>query len=117
MKLSVSARVAVCVSVTFLIPAIGQETVPQLKHLSIAPLSGGRPVSVSALHIERGVEYPSIVRLSGNVEIKTPFCTPPATNWTVTCYGEMIVRADDALFHEDTGQIEPHGNVVVTPPH
>lgn len=108
--------IALCTSLIFLTLAIGQETVPPLKHMSIAPLNGSRPVSVSALKIERGVEYPTIVKLSGNVEIRTPFCAPPGSDWKVTCYREMIVRADEAQFHEDTGQIEAHGNVVVTRP-
>jgi lipopolysaccharide assembly outer membrane protein LptD (OstA) len=116
MRLSVSARIAVFASLTFLTLAIGQETVPPRKHMSIAPLNGSRPVTVSALNIERGAQYPTIVRLSGSVEIRTPFCAPPGSDWKVTCYGEMIVRADEVQFHEDTGQIEAHGNVVVTPP-
>ena len=100
----------------FLTLAIGQERNPQLKHLSIPPLNGNRPVSLTALHIERGVEYPSVVTLNGNVEIKTPVCRPADNGWSMDCYGEIVVRADGAKFHEDSGQIEASGHVVVTTP-
>jgi lipopolysaccharide export system protein LptA len=31
------------------------------------------------------------------------------------CDGYMTVRADEAEFDEKTGEVRPHGNVVVTP--
>jgi hypothetical protein len=71
---------------------------------------------MAALNIETGVDYPTVVRLSGKVEIKTPVCTPASKNGANTvCEGYTVVRADEVLFHEDTGQIEAHGNVAVTP--
>ena len=43
------------------------------KHLTIAPLNGNRAVALAALSIERGVQYPSVIRLKGNVESGRPF--------------------------------------------
>jgi lipopolysaccharide assembly outer membrane protein LptD (OstA) len=85
------------------------------KHLMVAAQTGIRPVTLSARNIERGPHYPSVVHLSGAVEIKTPVCIPAGRNNSMVCDGEMVVRADQADFHEDTGRIEAHGNVSVTP--
>jgi len=115
MKLRLSAGIPICASVALLTLAIAQDLAPEQKHLSIPTLNGRRPVSISALNIERGVEYPAIIRLTGKVEIKTPVCLPTGKNGSMVCDGEMIVRADEAQLHEDTGQIEAQGNVVVTP--
>ena len=86
-----------------------------LKYLIVPTANGNRAVSISALNVERGVEYPSVIRLSGNVEIKTPVCLPVGEDRAFVCDGYMILRADEATFHEDTGAIEAHGNVSVTP--
>jgi hypothetical protein len=85
------------------------------KHMTAAPLNGNRPVALTARSIERGVKYPSIVELKGNVEIKTPVCLPIGNQGKLICDGEMIVRADEVRFHEDTGEIEANGHVIVTP--
>jgi hypothetical protein len=85
------------------------------KHLTVPPLNGNRSVALTAASIERGVTYPSEITLMGNVEIKTPVCLPIGKQGKLTCDGEMIVRADEAEFHEDTGRIEAHGNVSVIP--
>jgi lipopolysaccharide assembly outer membrane protein LptD (OstA) len=87
----------------------------ELKHLMAAPLNGSRPVSMAATSIERGTQYPTVVRLKGSVEIKTPVCLPTGKNGALVCDGEMIVQADEAEFHEDTGEIRAHGNVEITP--
>jgi hypothetical protein len=99
---------------TLLPLAIGQDNAER-KHLTVPPLNGGRAVALSALSIERGVSYPSVVKLKGNVEIKTPVCLPVGENGAMVCDGEMIVRADTAEFDESTGEIQAHGNVTVTP--
>jgi hypothetical protein len=101
---------------TLLSPALGQASNNhQLKHVTAAPMNARRPVSLNALEIERGVEYPSVVHLKGNVEIKTPVCVPAGKGGAMLCEGEMAVRADEAEFDEATGQIQAHGNVTVTP--
>jgi hypothetical protein len=106
-----------CVALlAFLALAMGQEPPPELKHVIIPQPNGGRVVYLTALNIERGVEYPTVVKLSGNVEIKTPVCIPgPKKGANMVCDGDMVVHADEAVFHEDTGQIDAHGNVTVTP--
>ena len=99
---------------TLLPLAIGQGNAER-KHLTVPPLNGGRAVALSALSIERGVSYPSVVKLKGNVEIRTPVCLPVGQDSALVCDGEMIVRADEAEFSESTGEIQAHGNVTVTP--
>lgn len=93
----------------------------QLKHLYILTDSSLRPVSIAAANIETGLHYPSVIHLTGNVEIRTPVCLPknPGTGQTGVkqtseCDGSMVLRADAADFHEDTGQIEATGNVKIT---
>jgi hypothetical protein len=88
----------------------------ELKHVMSAPLNALLPASLTALSIERSTQYPGLVRLRGSVEIKTPVCLPIGNNGAPVCDGEMIVRADEADFHEDTGEIQAHGNVRITPP-
>ena len=61
------------------------------------------------MNIEHGVEYPTVIHLSGKVEIKTPVCVKQI------CEGYMILHADEATFNEATGVIEAHGNVTVIP--
>jgi len=108
-------KLCVC-AIAFVALAMGQEPAPELKHVIVPQPHGGRGVYLAAQSIERGVEYPTVVKLSGNVEIKTPVCLPALKKGAnMVCDGEMVVHADEAEFHEDTGQIEAHGNVTVTP--
>ncbi|MDQ6664059.1 MAG: hypothetical protein M3Z23_06670 [Acidobacteriota bacterium] len=90
---------------------IGQEQ----KHLTAVPLSGGRAATLTALNIERGGQYPSAIHLTGGVEIKTPICLPAGRHGKLICDGSMILRADEATYHEDSGEIEASGSVTVTP--
>jgi lipopolysaccharide assembly outer membrane protein LptD (OstA) len=88
----------------------------QLKHLSVPTITSDRPVSISAREIEKEVTYPSVIRLKGSIEIQTPVCvnTKPADARTWVCDGSVVLRADEAVLHEDTGQVEASGNVRVT---
>lgn len=92
---------------------LAQEYPPdQLKNLSIPTSTSVRPVSVRAQSIERGPNYPSVVHLKGAVEIRTPVCTgSPARQ---TCDGYVVLHADEADFHEDSGAVEARGNVKMT---
>jgi hypothetical protein len=76
-------------------------------------------VLLSALSIQRGAEYPSLVELKGNVEIRTPVCIhrdkAASRNVALVCDGETVIRADEAVFHGDTGEVEARGRVTVTP--
>jgi len=99
----------------FLPRANCQDSETGQKYLMVAPLNGHRPVYLSADNIERGHTYPSIIQLKGNVEIKTPVCLPVGRHEKTVCDGAMILHASEAEFHEDTGEIEAHGDVKVTP--
>jgi lipopolysaccharide assembly outer membrane protein LptD (OstA) len=66
--------------------------------------------SLQADSIERGVRYPSVIQLRGNVQItsRTVVSDTPLSMMI------MVVRADEADYHEDTGEIEARGSVQVT---
>src|SRR5437660_5481624 len=73
-------------------------------HLAVAPVNALRPVLISALSIERGVEYPSVIELKGKVEVRIPVCiatSKSAPQKTHVCDGETVLHADEATFHED----------------
>ena len=93
--------------------SLGQQS--DTKHVMISPQNATLPVQMEALSVERGLPYPSVAMLKGNVRIKTPVCLPVGPNNRVICDGYMIVRADAAEFDEKTGEIRAQGNVVVTP--
>jgi hypothetical protein len=84
------------------------------KHLTAAPLNGSRPATLTALSIERGGQYPSTISLKGAVEIKQPICFFVGKRPKLTCNGSMILRADEATYQEETGEIEARGLVTVT---
>jgi hypothetical protein len=89
-------------------------------HLAVAPVNALRPVLMSAISIERGVDYPSAIELKGRVEVRIPVCiatSKSATKKTHVCDGETVLHADEATFHEDSGRVEARGNVTVTPVH
>ncbi len=93
-----------------------QETAnAELKHIMATAMNGGRGARLSAQNIERGVTYPSVIELRGKVEIKVPVCLPVGKDSALVCDGEMVVTADQAEFYEDTGAIDAHGKVSVTP--
>jgi hypothetical protein len=108
-----AAAVVIAISLTF----AGAQSPAELKHLTIAPVNSHRPVALTALSIERGVGYPSIITLKGSVEIKTQFCIPAGKKGAVVCEGEFTLRADQAEFHEDTGEIKATGSVSLMPHH
>ncbi len=56
--------------------------------------------TLAAFSIQRGASYPSVIHLKGDVEIRRT---------------GMVLRADQADYHEDTGEIEARGNVRVKP--
>ena len=73
------------------------------------------PTTLTAFEIERVGQYPSAVHLKGAVEIKSRVCFRVGKRGELVCDGEMILQADEATFHEDTGQIEARGAVTVVP--
>ena len=74
-----------------------QKAAPRKLHVMVTGPGGGR---VSALSIERGVRYPSVIHLKGDVEIRR---------------SGMILHADEADYYEDTGEVEARGHVRVKP--
>jgi hypothetical protein len=86
----------------------------QVKHMSVSTMTNARPLLVSALEIERGLPYPAVMHLKGSVEIKTPVCLNAGPNRAQYCDGYIVLRADEADLHEDSGQIDPRGKVTVT---
>src|SRR5216683_1254671 len=82
--------------------AISQNATPAEKvHLTVGA------ANVEADSIERGVHYPSIVQLRGNVQITMKIgvgVAPPR-------FMILVLRADEASLHEDTGEIEARGSV------
>ena len=87
----------------------------QLKHLSV-PIAGSvQPLAVAAIEISReGVQYPSVIHLKGNVEIKMPVCVTIGPGSAQSCAREIVFRADEADLHEESGQIDAKGSVSVT---
>ena len=86
----------------------------QLKSLSVPTTTNAKPLSVTALDIEREGLYPSVIHLKGSVEIKTPVCVQASQGGVLYCAGYVVLHADAADFHEGSGQIEARGNVTVT---
>ncbi len=70
------------------------------KHLITVPVNGPHGATLSAVEIQRGVSYPSIVHLSGKVEVRS---------------SGFIVQADSADYDEDSGEVRARGEVIVKP--
>jgi lipopolysaccharide assembly outer membrane protein LptD (OstA) len=66
---------------------------------------GGQRVYMRAKSIQRDQADPTIVRLKGDVRIAAKNANQKN--------GVMSVKADEAVYHFDTGEIEPLGNVSV----
>jgi hypothetical protein len=97
------------------LPLIAQNQLTvQLKHLSVPTRTNVNPISVAALAIEREGEYPAIIHLKGSVEIKTPVCVKAGQGSALNCDGYVVLHADQADFHEGSGQVEARGSVSVT---
>ena len=99
MKFLFLGVVMACQFTTFLPQATCQDnkTAAQKLHVMATGPGGG---TLAAFSIQRGALYPSVIQLKGDVEIKRT---------------GMILRADEADYHEDTGEIEARGNVRVKP--
>ena len=52
-------------------------------------------------------QSPVIIHLKGHVEIRM--------RWADASPERLVIHADAAEFHEDTGEVETHGNVTMTP--
>jgi hypothetical protein len=65
--------------------------------------------NMKAQSIERSPHFPGIIQLKGSVEITTKINVNDAPLSLMI----MVVRADEADYHEDTGEIEARGSVQV----
>jgi hypothetical protein len=81
----------------------------QTKHLLISPPDGGPARSLEALEIRRDTSNAHVVELNGMAQIRTALCGHEVLNRKM-----VVLRADTAVYHEDTGEIEANGNVHVT---
>ncbi len=70
---------------------------------------------MSANNISRLGDYPGSIQLSGDVEIKTPACLPVGPAGKLLCDGYVIVRSEEATYHEQSGQIDAKGSVTILP--
>ena len=84
------------------------------KHLSVPTSGSTQPLIVSANEIDRGVDYPSVIHLKGDVEIRMPVCVSAGA--VRRCAGEIVLHADEVDLQERTGQFEARGVVRVTQP-
>jgi lipopolysaccharide assembly outer membrane protein LptD (OstA) len=91
-----------------------QDRPAELKHLLVPSSTDRRWVTIAAMEIVRDLPYNGIDHLKGAVEIKMRECVFTGPNHQQTCNGYVVLRADQADYHEDTGQIEASGNVRVT---
>ena len=97
-------RFLIGVSSLVILFTIPQKAIPQNAaplHLKVGA------TDMQALSIERMVNFPSIVHLKGTVEIATKVGVSDLPVSLMI----MVVRADEADYHEDTGEIEARGNV------
>jgi len=65
--------------------------------------------TIEADSIERPVRFPSTIHLKGNVQIATKIVAQD----TPLSLMIMVVQADEADYHEDSGEIEARGSVQV----
>jgi lipopolysaccharide assembly outer membrane protein LptD (OstA) len=97
---------------------IGQEKPTEQKELlHLSARTEGASINFAAESIERqdsptpsASPYASVVRLKGNVVIRTCCVQKQRKNQPKQL---LIMRADEADYHQDTGEIEARGNVRV----
>ena len=105
--------IAIC-ACGVLVPVARSQDEPTLKHLTVVTAQSGPNASMAALSIVRvGEPSHSVIHLRGNVEIRIPFCVSQGAPRPV-CNGYLVIRADQADFHEDTGEIDSIANATVT---
>jgi lipopolysaccharide assembly outer membrane protein LptD (OstA) len=84
-----------------------------LKHLRISTEDhvvvdlAATSIETEAAPASASGQSPVVVHLKGNVEIRM--------RWQDTSPERLVMHADAAEFHEDTGEVNAHGNVSVTP--
>lgn len=83
----------------------------QPKHLQLSTPDGGPGISLVAASMTRDLSrgsYTPTIELNGGVEIRTALC-----GHEVPARKMMVLRADSAIYNEETGEIEANGKVRV----
>lgn len=97
--------------------ALCQDSRPHPEQLHMTIGSPGGPVTLQASGMDRDLSSKateSILRLKGNVEIRTAcHYTGPADE--SGCHGSVLIHADSAEYNEQTGEIHAHGDVRIEP--
>jgi lipopolysaccharide assembly outer membrane protein LptD (OstA) len=108
--------VLVC-SISLFMPLAGssQDTIPSRVHTS-AVGTDRAAIGFAADRIVREdgpTRYNSLIHLRGNVEIRTCFTQPPGRSQT-GARAYMVMRADEADYDGEKGEIEARGTVRVS---
>lgn len=95
--------------------AIGQET--RLHLTRFFPDSSPGRIVLTASSAQRDVSASgaTILHLSGNVEVRVITCGPGQDRSDACDVGSVVLHADAVDYNEKTGEIQPSGNVQVTP--
>jgi hypothetical protein len=100
-----------CLAFAFAISTLAAQ---EIKHVVVPIDSSERAVLASALEVVRDLPYNGVIHLKGSVEIKMPVCIKIGPNNAKQCEGYVILRAEEADVHADSGKIDARGNVTVT---
>ena len=115
MKRLIVGVLIACPLTMLVFQAMCQDTKAEALHMLIGTPQGHR-VELTATSIERDVsskETQLTLHLKGNVTIRLITCVPSGKD--NACEGAMVLRADEAEYHQDTGEFEARGNVRVIP--
>ena len=113
-RLIVGALIA-CPLTALVSEAVCQDNVAEPLHMVIGTPQGHR-VELTATSMERDVsnkETQLTLHLKGDVSIRLITCVSSAKEHV--CEGAMVLRADEADYHQDTGEFEARGNVRIIP--
>jgi lipopolysaccharide assembly outer membrane protein LptD (OstA) len=92
---------------------------PGQLHMTISvPGSHGDRMVLTAASIERDLSITankSVIQLKGDVQIRMITCIPSAKGDVKVCESTLALRADEVSYNEKTGEMDPRGNVHITP--
>ena len=110
--------VIIACALTVFAPAAAAQERAADQRLHIMAGGLGLGANVTADSIERDAPTlkwnPSVIHLRGNVEIRRSIALALPEREQRESRMYLIVRADEADYHEDTGEIAPRGNVRVS---
>jgi lipopolysaccharide assembly outer membrane protein LptD (OstA) len=126
-KLFILGGVVACQFIVFLPQAMSQDNKPAEQKLSqdepalhLSSRTGSASIKLAAANIQREdpvtprpSPYASVIRLAGNVEIRT-CCVQAVSSKRKPQRQYMVLHADEASYNEETGEIEARGNVRVS---